>query len=58
MGTAEVERETQTPSESPVWAGILKRGANRIDGVQRYHGALCLYVSVFLSRVCQKNLTD
>jgi len=33
------------PVKVHVWAGISKRGDNRIDGVQRHHGraALCLH---------------
>ena len=33
VGTAEVERETQTSRESPRLGGHIKEGANRMDGV-------------------------
>lgn len=44
VGTAKVEREIQRPSESPHLGRHIEEGANRIDGVQRYHvrAVLCL----------------
>ena len=38
VGTAEVERETQTPSESPRLGGHIEEGTNRTDGVRTHHG--------------------
>ena len=59
VGTAEVERETQTPSVSPRLGGHIEEGANRIDGVRGHHGraVLCLrHPQQWAATIYPKNL--